>query len=60
MKYPTWLRATVAVICAYEAVAITADNDQRIPTITYLQTKHHTLGAILVTALAVHFIRADH
>lgn len=60
MKYPLWQRYAIAAVCAYEAVAIVSDDNSRIPTITYVQTRtpRKSLGAVIVTALAVHFIRA--
>lgn len=54
--YPTWLRASVAAICAYEAIAITS---RKVPTITTIQTRQPVIGVCLVTWLAVHFYRAD-
>jgi hypothetical protein len=53
------LRAIVAGLCAYETVAILTDNNARIPTITYLQSRRPVFGAALVAALAVHFIATD-
>lgn len=53
------LRAIVAGLCAYEVAAILAGNNKRIPTITHVQTKHHSIGYALVAALAVHFIATD-
>lgn len=46
------VKAAVAALCAYEAVAICTG---RVPTITALNRRWPVVGAALVTALAVHF-----
>lgn len=53
------LRAIVAGLCAYETVAIVTGNNKRIPTLTYLQAKHPSIGVALVAALAAHFVLTD-
>lgn len=45
-------KGIVAALCTYEAVAITTG---RVPTITALNRRWPAVGAVLVTALAVHF-----
>ena len=59
MKYPAWQRYTIAALCVYEATAIVAHDNSRVPTITYLQTKRHSVGVALVVTLAVHFVKAS-
>lgn len=46
------VKAAVAALCAYECVAITTGH---VPTITALNRRWPAVGAVLVTALAVHF-----
>jgi hypothetical protein len=45
--------SVVAIVCGYEAVAITSRG--KIPTITALQQQHRIIGPIVVGGLVAHF-----
>lgn len=45
--------SVVAIVCGYEAVAITSRG--KIPTITRLQQQHRIIGPVVVGGLVAHF-----
>jgi hypothetical protein len=45
--------SVVAIVCGYEAVAITSRG--KIPTITSLQQQHRIIGPVVVGGLVAHF-----
>lgn len=45
--------SVVAIVCGYEAVAITSRG--KIPTITALQQQHRIIGPVVVGGLVAHF-----
>lgn len=45
--------SVVAIVCGYEAVAITSRG--KIPTITKLQSQHRIIGPVIVGGLVAHF-----
>jgi len=51
-RFEPFLRGAVAVVCVYEAVAITT---RRVPTVSCLTRRYPILGDVVLTALARHF-----
>lgn len=51
-----YLRAAVAVVCAYEVVAITT---HRVPTVSWFARRYPVAGAVVLAALARHFQPLD-
>ncbi len=47
-----FLRAAVAIVCAYEVVAITT---RKVPTVSWIARRHPIAGTVVLAALAHHF-----
>lgn len=56
---PAWENYALAAVTGYESVALCVRNNDKVPTLTYLQSRYPVLGVAMVAFLATHFIRYD-